>query len=73
MQIIRGYLRRIVFLPTLAGMTFAKRELPAGASAATKRLEPVPRAVICGIERGAGPPPRRGGRTGPASRRDGGR
>jgi hypothetical protein len=68
MQTIRGCLRGIVLSPTLAEVTFAKREFPAGPSAATKRHESVPQAVICGSEREAGPPPRRGGRTGRTSR-----
>jgi hypothetical protein len=70
MQTIRGSLRGIVLPPTLAEVTFAKREFPAWPSAATERLESVPQAVICGFERGACPPPRRGGRTGPTSRHD---
>jgi hypothetical protein len=43
MQIIRGFLRRIVLLPTSSGVTFATPEIPAGASAAT-RPESGPRA-----------------------------
>ena len=70
MQTIRGFLRGIVLSPTLAEMTFAKCEVPAGPSAATERLESVPQAVICGFERGAGPPPRRGGAAGLTSRHD---
>jgi hypothetical protein len=34
MQIIRGYLRRIVFFPTRPGVTFTKREVLAGPSVA---------------------------------------
>jgi hypothetical protein len=35
MQIIRGFLRRIVLLPTSSGVTFARPEFPAGPSAET--------------------------------------
>ncbi len=70
MQTIRGCLRGIVLSPTLAEVAFAKREFPAGPSAATERLESGPQAMICVFERGAGPPPRRGGAAGPTSRHD---
>jgi hypothetical protein len=35
MQIIRGFLRRIVFLPASSGVTLPAPEVPAGPSAAT--------------------------------------
>jgi len=71
MQIIRGSLRRIVFL-ALPDATLASRQFPAGPQAAAGRPEFFPQAVICGFRRSAGPPARRGGRTGAAARPAGG-
>jgi hypothetical protein len=34
MQIIRGYLRRIVLVPVASGAAFARRDFPAASSAA---------------------------------------
>ncbi len=70
MQIIRGFLRRIVLLPTSSGLTFAT---PAAGPSDATRPESVPRAVTCGFEQGACPPSRRAGRISPALRHDGGR
>jgi|HubBroStandDraft_2_1064218.scaffolds.fasta_scaffold07636_2 hypothetical protein len=71
MQIIRGSLRRIVFL-ALPGVTLASRQIPAGPPRATDRPEFVPQAVICGFRRSARPYSRRGSRTGAATRPAGG-
>jgi hypothetical protein len=71
MQIIRGSLRRIVFLAR-PGVTPAIRRFPAGPLAAMEWPESVPQAVICGCRRGGGSPVRRGGRTGAAARPAGG-
>jgi hypothetical protein len=47
-----GSLRRLVLTPSLAEVTFARRGFPGPASAATRRLEAIPEAVICGFEWG---------------------
>ena len=47
-----GSVRRFVMTPKLIDVTFAKRGFPAVASAATRRLEAIPQAVICGFEWG---------------------
>ena len=71
MQIIRGSLRRIVFLAR-PGVTPAIRRFPAGPLAAMEWPESVPQAVICGFRRSARPYSRRGSRTGAATRPAGG-
>ncbi|HEX3959672.1 MAG TPA: DUF1702 family protein [Trebonia sp.] len=47
-----GSVRRFVMTPKLIDVTFAKRGFPAVPSAATRRLEAIPQAVICGFEWG---------------------
>ncbi|GAA3748547.1 DUF1702 family protein [Salinactinospora qingdaonensis] len=47
-----GSLRKRVLTPALAEVTFAKRGFPAVPSEATRRLEAIPQAVICGFEWG---------------------
>jgi hypothetical protein len=47
-----GSLRRLLMSPQLVEVTFAKRGFPAAPSAATRRLEAIPQAVICGFEWG---------------------
>ncbi|MBM7774519.1 hypothetical protein JOD54_004723 [Actinokineospora baliensis] len=47
-----GSLRRLLLTPSLAEVTFAERGFPATPSPATRRLEAIPQAVICGFEWG---------------------
>ena len=47
-----GSVRRFLMTPQLIDVTFAKRRFPAVPSAATRRLEAIPQAVICGFEWG---------------------
>jgi enediyne biosynthesis protein E2 len=47
-----GSVRRFLMSPQLVDVTFAKRGFPAVQSAATRRLEAIPQAVICGFEWG---------------------
>jgi enediyne biosynthesis protein E2 len=47
-----GSLRRLLLSPSLAEVTFAGRGFPVEPSAATRQLEAVPHAVICGFEWG---------------------
>lgn len=47
-----GSLRRLLLSPSLAEVTFARRGFPVEPSAATRQLEAVPHAVICGFEWG---------------------
>ena len=47
-----GSLRRLLLTPSLAEVTFGRRGFPVTPSAATRRLEAVPHAVICGFEWG---------------------
>lgn len=47
-----GSLRRFLMSPQLEDVSFAKRGFPVAESAATRRLEAVPQAVICGFEWG---------------------
>jgi hypothetical protein len=47
-----GSLRRLLLTPQLREVTFARRGFPAAQSAATRRLEAIPQAVICGFEWG---------------------
>src|SRR5918995_3862423 len=47
-----GSLRRLVLTPSLADVTFAKRGFPVTPTAATRRLEAIPQAVVCGFEWG---------------------
>lgn len=52
MPTVLGSVRRLVFTPKLAEVTFAKRGFPAASSPATRRLEAIPQSVICGFEWG---------------------
>lgn len=47
-----GSLRRLVLTPSLVETTFARRGFPVVESDATRRLEAIPQAVICGFEWG---------------------
>jgi len=47
-----GSLRRLVLTPALADVTFQKRRFPVVPTGATRRLEAIPQAVICGFEWG---------------------
>ncbi|GGK91251.1 hypothetical protein Sme01_52330 [Sphaerisporangium melleum] len=47
-----GSLRRLVLTPSLAEVTFGARGFPAVPSDATRKLEAIPQAVICGFEWG---------------------
>lgn len=52
MPTLTGSVRRLLLTPQLADVTFAKRGFPAAPPAATRRLEAIPQAVICGFEWG---------------------
>ncbi|MFC4533327.1 DUF1702 family protein [Sphaerisporangium dianthi] len=52
MPTLFGSLRRLVLTPSLADVTFGARGFPATPSEATRGLEAIPRAVICGFEWG---------------------
>ncbi|MEQ4304181.1 DUF1702 family protein [Plantactinospora sp. B6F1] len=45
-----GSLRRLALTPSFAEVTFAARGFPVRATEATRRLEAVPQAVLCGFE-----------------------
>jgi hypothetical protein len=47
-----GSLRRLVLTPSLADVSFARRDFPVTPTDATRRLEAVPQAVVCGFEWG---------------------
>ncbi|MFI5845718.1 DUF1702 family protein [Catenuloplanes sp. NPDC051500] len=47
-----GSLRRLALAPSLRSVTFAARGFPVTETAATRRLEAIPEAVICGFEWG---------------------
>ena len=47
-----GSLRRRVLTPSLRAVSFADRKFPAAPSPATRHLEAIPQAVICGFEWG---------------------
>lgn len=47
-----GSLRRLVLTPSLASVSFAGRRFPLAPTPATRRLEAIPQAVICGFEWG---------------------
>ncbi|MCP2270985.1 DUF1702 family protein [Actinokineospora diospyrosa] len=47
-----GSLRRLLLTPSLAEVTFTERGFPTTPSPATRRLEAIPQAVICGFEWG---------------------
>ena len=52
MPSVLGSLRRLVLTPSLAETTFARRGFPGPETAATRRLEAIPQAVVCGFEWG---------------------
>jgi hypothetical protein len=52
MPTVLGSLRRLVLTPSLADVTFGVRGFPSTPSAATRKLEAIPQAVICGFEWG---------------------
>jgi hypothetical protein len=52
MPTILGSLRRLLLAPSLAEVSFAGRGFPVSPSDATRRLEAVPHAVVCGFEWG---------------------
>src|SRR4051794_39568692 len=52
MPTIIGSLRRLALTPALVETTFSRRGFPAVATDATRRLEAIPQAVICGFEWG---------------------
>ncbi len=47
-----GSLRRLLLTPSLAEVTFAGRGFPVTPTEATRRLEAIPQAIICGFEWG---------------------
>jgi len=47
-----GSLRRLLMAPSLAKVSFAGRGFPVSPTAATRRLEAIPQAVVCGFEWG---------------------
>ncbi|MGK9462957.1 DUF1702 family protein [Streptomyces sp. G6] len=47
-----GTLRRMLLAPSLADVEFVRRGFPVEPTAATRRLEHVPQAVVCGFEWG---------------------
>ncbi|WP_433241405.1 DUF1702 family protein [Streptosporangium sp. CA-135522] len=52
MSTLFGSLRRLVFAPSLAEVTFGERGFPVTPTDATRRLEAIPQAVVCGFEWG---------------------
>ncbi|MFI7024137.1 DUF1702 family protein [Micromonospora sp. NPDC049900] len=52
MPTIVGSLRRHLLAPSWREVSFAARGFPAAASATTRALEAIPRAVVCGFESG---------------------
>jgi enediyne biosynthesis protein E2 len=52
MPTMLGSLRRLLMTPSLAEVSFARRRFPVHESAATRRLEAIPQAVVCGFEWG---------------------
>ncbi|WP_248965410.1 DUF1702 family protein [Sphaerisporangium perillae] len=52
MSTLLGSLRRLMLTPSLTDVTFGVRGFPAIPSEATRRLEAIPQAVICGFEWG---------------------
>jgi enediyne biosynthesis protein E2 len=50
MPTVIGSLRRLGLTPSLRSVTFAARGFPVTETAATRRLEAIPEAVICGFE-----------------------
>ncbi|MFG3052233.1 DUF1702 family protein [Kitasatospora sp. NPDC048239] len=52
MPTLLGSMRRLVLAPQLAEVTFARRGFPVAPTEATRHLEAVPQAVVCGFEWG---------------------
>ncbi|GIH94920.1 DUF1702 family protein [Planobispora siamensis] len=52
MSTLPGAIRRLVLAPSLKDVTFGARGFPAAPSAAVRRLEAIPQAVVCGFEWG---------------------
>ncbi|KJK58382.1 DUF1702 family protein [Saccharothrix sp. ST-888] len=52
MPTLLGSFRRLVLAPQLAEVTFTRRGFPVTLTEATRRLEAVPQAVVCGFEWG---------------------
>jgi hypothetical protein len=52
MSTVFGVARRLALTPSFADVSFAGLKFPVTASAATRRLEAIPQAVICGFEWG---------------------
>ncbi|MEV4378454.1 DUF1702 family protein [Streptosporangium sp. NPDC049644] len=52
MSTLSGSLRRLLLAPPLADVTFAGRGFPVTQTDATRRLEAIPQAVVCGFEWG---------------------
>ncbi|MEV4490576.1 DUF1702 family protein [Micromonospora coxensis] len=52
MSTVLGSLRRLALAPALSEVDFARRGFPGPPSAATARLEAIPRTVVCGFEWG---------------------
>jgi len=52
MPTILGSLRRLALTPSLAEVSFERRGFPVTPSAATRQLEAIPQAVVCGFEWG---------------------
>jgi hypothetical protein len=52
MPTILGSLRRLLLTPSMADVTFGGRGFPDTPSEATRRLEAIPQAVVCGFEWG---------------------
>jgi enediyne biosynthesis protein E2 len=50
MSSVLGSIRRLALAPSLAEVSFAKRGFPVTPSAATERLEAIPRSVVVGFE-----------------------
>jgi hypothetical protein len=52
MSTVLGTLRRIALTPSFARVSFRGRRFPVTETAATRRLEAIPQAVVCGFEWG---------------------
>ena len=52
MSTVVGSLRRLILTPSLTDVSFAGRGFPVTPTAATRALEAIPQAVVCGFEWG---------------------
>src|SRR5918995_6242335 len=52
MSTLLGSLRRLILSPSLADVSFAGRGFPVTPTGATRALEAIPQAVVCGFEWG---------------------